>query len=613
MLNLTFNARLAWLITTWCRFVALILQLGGQEKHGHAAHTQGACSPTCCGESPSALGQKVPLGDQKTLILDPSAKLLWSCGSGFLVLCNSKVMPWVFTRTPTERGSLSPCPPFAFDGCNRRFFWQKSWWYGTVGAAEIVKTCKNYSSRRTDSALSDVQTLNLTFNPRLAWLITTWCRFVALILQLGGQKKHGHAAHTQGACSPTCCGESPRALEQKVPLGDQKTLILDPSAKLLWSCGSGFWSFATAKLCHECLQEHQPNGAHSLHALLLHLMGAIGVLFWAERYGTVGEAEIAKTTLPDGQRAALSDLMPVMGECQRADVEFDFQRQTCMVNHYLMSVCCIDFAAWRAGEAWPRSAHTGSLLPYMLRGKSPCLGAESATGRPEDLDPGSFSEAFVELWFWVLVLCNSKVMPWVFTRTPTERGSLSPCPPFAFDGCDRRFFWQKSWWYGTVGAAEIVKTCKHYSSRRTDSSFVRRADVEFDFQPQTCMVNHYLMPVCCIDFAAWRAEEAWPRSAHTGSLLPYMLRGKSPCLGAESATGRPEDLDPGSFSEAFVELWFWVLVLCNSKVMPWVFTRTPTERGSLSPCPPFAFDGCNRFFFFCRNLEDMGQWEQQRS
>ena len=83
----------------------------------------------------------------------------------------------------------------------------------------------------------------------------------------------------------------------------------------------------------------------------------------------------------------------------------------------------------------------------------------------------------------------------------------------------------------------------------------------------------------------WRAEEAWPRSAHTGSLLPYMLRGKSPCLGAESATGRPEDLDPGSFSEAFVELWFWVLVLCNSKVMPWVFTRTPTERGSLSPCP----------------------------
>ena len=54
----------------------------------------------------------------------------------------------------------------------------------------------------------------------------------------------------------------------------------------------------------------------------------------------------------------------------------------------------------RAGKAWPRSEHTGSLLPDMLRGKSPCLGAESATGRPEDRDTRAISEAQVELWFW---------------------------------------------------------------------------------------------------------------------------------------------------------------------------------------------------------------------
>ena len=54
----------------------------------------------------------------------------------------------------------------------------------------------------------------------------------------------------------------------------------------------------------------------------------------------------------------------------------------------------------RAGKAWPRSEHTGSLLPDMLRGKSPCLGAESATGRPEDLGTRAISEAQVELWFW---------------------------------------------------------------------------------------------------------------------------------------------------------------------------------------------------------------------
>ena len=50
-----------------------------------------------------------------------------------------------------------------------------------------------------------------------------------------------------------------------------------------------------------------------------------------------------------------------------------------------------------AGKAWPRSEHTGSLLPTMLRGKSSCLGAESATGRPEDLNSGAYSEAHVEL------------------------------------------------------------------------------------------------------------------------------------------------------------------------------------------------------------------------
>ena len=65
----------------------------GQEKHGHAVNTQGACSQLCCGESPRALGQKVPLGDRKTLTLELTAKHMWSCGSGVSVLCSSKVMP----------------------------------------------------------------------------------------------------------------------------------------------------------------------------------------------------------------------------------------------------------------------------------------------------------------------------------------------------------------------------------------------------------------------------------------------------------------------------------------------------------------------------------------
>ena len=105
-------------VGTWFAFwfgVAFNMQciLWGQEKHGRAANTQGACSHICCGESPRALGQKVPLGDRKTLTLGLTAKQPQSCGPGVLVLCSSKVMPWAFSRTPTERGSLFPCPRLA--------------------------------------------------------------------------------------------------------------------------------------------------------------------------------------------------------------------------------------------------------------------------------------------------------------------------------------------------------------------------------------------------------------------------------------------------------------------------------------------------------------------
>ena len=57
------------------------------------------------------------------------------------------------------------------------------------------------------------------------------------------------------------------------------------------------------------------------------------------------------------------------------------------------------------------AAQPTHLLPAMLRGKSRCLRVESATGRPEDLCLAAYSEADVELWLLVLVLCSSKVMP----------------------------------------------------------------------------------------------------------------------------------------------------------------------------------------------------------
>ena len=115
----------------------VVWQFGGQGKHGHAADTQGVRSQICCGESPRALGQRVPLGDQKILTLEATAKHMLSCGSWALVLCSSKVMPWAFARTPTERGSLSPCPPFAV-GLKMREVWTiQHWRNGLLGCITL--------------------------------------------------------------------------------------------------------------------------------------------------------------------------------------------------------------------------------------------------------------------------------------------------------------------------------------------------------------------------------------------------------------------------------------------------------------------------------------------
>ena len=85
---------------------------------------------------------------------------------------------------------------------------------------------------------------------------------------------------------------------------------------------------------------------------------------------------------------------------------------------------------WGAGEARLRSAHTGSSLPAPLRGKSPCLGAESASRRPQGLRHAARGEAMggaAAADSGQLQQHSHAVS--AHSRAPTERGSLSPCPP----------------------------------------------------------------------------------------------------------------------------------------------------------------------------------------
>ena len=59
---------------------------------------------------------------------------------------------------------------------------------------------------------------------------------------------------------------------------------------------------------------------------------------------------------------------------------------------------CSAFFGGRKSMAAQRTHR--ELAPTYAVGKSSCLGAESATGRPEDLDFGAYSEANAELWYW---------------------------------------------------------------------------------------------------------------------------------------------------------------------------------------------------------------------
>ena len=82
-----------------------------QEKHSFAAHIRGDHSFTCCGESPRAIGQKVPTGDCKMAFLTLQLRYLHggvAVERHHLLQQHSHAVS-ARLRAPTERGSLSPC------------------------------------------------------------------------------------------------------------------------------------------------------------------------------------------------------------------------------------------------------------------------------------------------------------------------------------------------------------------------------------------------------------------------------------------------------------------------------------------------------------------------
>ena len=367
-----------------------------------------------------------------------------------------------------------------------------------------------------------------------------------------------------------------------------------------WVVVLGLWSFAAAKLCHERLKERQLNGAHSSMPPSCRC--------WTEMASQVSFDLTFWMMMPCGNFLLLR-LQAIQCRSNMHASEYTmwlllfltswFLKFSNLICQQLLVRFWFGFAVFEgAGQAWPRSGHTGSLLPDMLRGKVPVpFGREChwETRRPwlwADI------EAHAELWFLGFVLCSSKVMPWAFERTPTERGSLFPCLPPADVGqmASQVSLDLKFWMMMTCGSFLLLRLqtiqCQSnmHASEYTMWLLLFLTSWFLKFSNLICqqlLVRFWFgMLHCSCSFGG--AGQAWPRSGHTGSLLQICC-GESPrALGREChwETRRPW-------------LWSrhrstcWVVVLCfgplKQKVMPWAFERSQLNGLTLPCLPPFCW------------------------
>ena len=165
-----------------------------------------------------------------------------------------------------------------------------------------------------------------------------------------------------------------------------------------------FRSFAAAKSCHERLQERQPNGAHSFYALFQQVFGR--GTFQTDFSWCVDRQDKPTDSARHTRKSRAHLWLPawwldwslVAGlswHCPHNDVG--------ALYRLFFGGCISPYFTWEFSEGRKSMATQWThreLAPRYAAGKSPCLGAESATGRPEDRDTRAISEAQVELWFW---------------------------------------------------------------------------------------------------------------------------------------------------------------------------------------------------------------------
>ena len=231
------------------------VNLWRQRKHGRAANKQGACSPTCCEESPRALGQKVSLGDQQARfeVCREASVELHDIEVGHLQQHSNAVSTLLECQL---NGAHSPYASFV--AILHGVLSGLQLWISLDGVEFFrdVHICKFVQKQAESTSMMDVN--------------------------LWRQRKHGRAANKQGACSPTCCEESPRALGQKVSLGDQQARfeVCREASVELHDIEVGHLQQHSNAV--STLLECQLNGAHSPYASFVAILHGVlsGLQLW---------------------------------------------------------------------------------------------------------------------------------------------------------------------------------------------------------------------------------------------------------------------------------------------------------------------------------------------
>ena len=216
----------------------------------------------------------------------------------------------------------------------------------------------------------------------------------------GGRKRLA-AQRTHRELAPTYAAGKVLVPWGRSATGRPEDLDFGLTAKQTQSCGPGVLVLCSSKVMHERFQERQLNGAHSFHALFqtwfvfsLHRLRNVCRHVFEPEFAELLQRLLLRNacTIPAADRQYNGTTGVGMLQNTMDLLELDL-----LSDSELHSTCSAFFGGRKSMAA--QRTHR-DLLPHMLWGKSSCLGAESATGRPEDLDFGAYSEANAELWSW---------------------------------------------------------------------------------------------------------------------------------------------------------------------------------------------------------------------